>query len=919
MQHLISGGPHLLDAEVVGHKFARQESLRRAGFPVPDFFCVPAAVFDRITAAARPAMPAGAVPGDHQGLLRWSAGAKDAVTAAEPPDGLAEELLAAFDAAFGPDGLVAVRACVVANSEGVAEDGAADPFAGLSDSFLYVGRDELVASVRRCWASAFNTEALLYRARQGHDPMSARVAVGVQRMVCGTRSFVAFTRDPRDGREQRVIAAAHGIGEGVVQEKADVDHFFVVPTTASVRASLVHKTRMVTLDPQRPDAGPQVLPVPTDLADIPVLTDDESRSIAELAGAVESHFGCPQDIEGTITADGLIHLVQARPMTVAADTDGTDTGREIHWSNHNVTESFPGVTSALTFSVALDFYELLFADVYRKLGVPASRLRHNRHHLRRMIGYLDGRVYYRLDAWYTLHGQLALFDLIRPTWQQAVGLTTPGDGSDAAGRASRLRMLWEASRMLGRLSTHRSTVRRFLQWWDGVTASNTNLADRSSEELVVIYRRMWSEMSVRWGVTLVNGFFLLAAMTAVTRLLKRWVPHDAMNLLTGLLTGGPKNRSVAALRSTIALAERVRADEALRTAVLDQPECDVWTALVSGQYGDEVAEMALRHVRAYGDRGLHDLKLEVPTLRQQPWKLLGTLRPLVRQELTVASNTAREHQVRREAEGKLRRLLPNPVRRTVLRILLAVLRWFVGVREDSRFARSQLFGISREVLWRLGADLVDAGMLDQVNDIIDLTADEVIGTFDGTLPGRDLRGLVSHRRAERGHCADRPGLPARLTTAAGRPVSTAIPLARLDETAVTAHGNEALNGLASSSGRVRAPAKIVLDPDISPESIVGHILVARETDPGWLPLMLAAKGLVVERGTLLSHTAIAGRILGVPTVVAVAGATTHIQDGTWIEVDGGAGTVRVLADPLWQDTGADPRVPMPTTTESEQR
>jgi pyruvate,water dikinase len=86
----------------------------------------------------------------------------------------------------------------------------------------------------------------------------------------------------------------------------------------------------------------------------------------------------------------------------------------------------------------------------------------------------------------------------------------------------------------------------------------------------------------------------------------------------------------------------------------------------------------------------------------------------------------------------------------------------------------------------------------------------------------------------------------------------------------------------------------VLDPADAAEC-TGRVLVARETDPGWLFLMLGAKGMVVERGSLLSHTAITGRLLGIPTVVAVDAATTRISDGALVEVDGGAGTVRILS------------------------
>jgi phosphoenolpyruvate synthase/pyruvate phosphate dikinase len=114
----------------------------------------------------------------------------------------------------------------------------------------------------------------------------------------------------------------------------------------------------------------------------------------------------------------------------------------------------------------------------------------------------------------------------------------------------------------------------------------------------------------------------------------------------------------------------------------------------------------------------------------------------------------------------------------------------------------------------------------------------------------------------------------------------------------TAGDPSALRGLGSSGGIVRGRAKVVLDPRVQPDDCQGRILIARETDPGWLMLMIAASGIVVERGTLLSHTAITGRLLGIPTVVAVRGATTSIPDGALIELDGTAGTVTILNEML---------------------
>lgn len=77
----------------------------------------------------------------------------------------------------------------------------------------------------------------------------------------------------------------------------------------------------------------------------------------------------------------------------------------------------------------------------------------------------------------------------------------------------------------------------------------------------------------------------------------------------------------------------------------------------------------------------------------------------------------------------------------------------------------------------------------------------------------------------------------------------------------------------------------------------GDILVAERTDPGWVMLFAAASGLVIERGSLLSHAAIVAREMGIPAVVGLRGACRWLRDGDWIEVDGSTGIVRRLGEP----------------------
>ena len=102
---------------------------------------------------------------------------------------------------------------------------------------------------------------------------------------------------------------------------------------------------------------------------------------------------------------------------------------------------------------------------------------------------------------------------------------------------------------------------------------------------------------------------------------------------------------------------------------------------------------------------------------------------------------------------------------------------------------------------------------------------------------------------------------------------------------------------AGSGGVATGRARVVLDA-ADPEGLEpGDILVAPQTDPSWVPLFVAAAGVVVNVGAMGSHAMIVSRELGVPCVASVADATELIPDGATITIDGNAGTVTIVALP----------------------
>ena len=176
-------------------------------------------------------------------------------------------------------------------------------------------------------------------------------------------------------------------------ERADIDHFFVRHAESS---GAFHKEGMVRRAPTGAVAeyGARGTRRHASAFRYGIRPDCGTRQTTEelLAG--------PQDIEGAITADAAIHLVQARPAAWGRRRRGPLSGRT------TTSPKLSGRDQGDDVLARAQFYQMGFRDFYRIVGVPERQRQSREHHLRRMIGHLDGRVYYRLDAWYALHSQI---------------------------------------------------------------------------------------------------------------------------------------------------------------------------------------------------------------------------------------------------------------------------------------------------------------------------------------------------------------------------------------------------------------------------------------------------------------------------------------------------------------------------------
>jgi pyruvate,water dikinase len=213
----------------------------------------------------------------------------------------------------------------------------------------------------------------------------------------------------------------------------------------------------------------------------------------------------------------------------------------------------------------------------------------------------------------------------------------------------------------------------------------------------------------------------------------------------------------------------------------------------------------------------------------------------------------------------------------------------VRSRENLRFERTRVFGRVRRIFVEAGQRLAGERLLATPGDVFYLEVGEVLGVVEGTVSAADLAGLAAVRRkAYDGYRTDEA--PAdRFETRGAVWVGNRFQRTRPP----TMMGDSERKGIGCCPGIVEGRARVITDPrgaSITP----GDVLVAERTDPGWILLFPSAAAVVVERGSVLSHSAIVARELGIPAVVSVPGLTDWLRDGDWIEVDGTTGVVKRL-------------------------
>jgi len=850
----------------VGGKAANLGEMLAQGFPVPAGFVITAdACADavaRLGFGDELRRLRDAPPGERE--QRCEA-VRRRVAAAEMDPALVAEIRAAHErllASRGEGALCAVR------SSALAEDLGGASFAGQHGTYYYVEAATLLTRVRQCWASLWGAPAVSYRAAHGIDEAAVAMAVIVQEMIPSEVSGVAFTVNPVTGaRDELVIESSWGMGAALVDGRVTPDRWVLARDGLAVREQRIAEKRFMVAS--RVPAGREAR-----IEEIPhadwrreTLTPERRREIAQWSLRAEAHFGAPQDVEWAVSGE-RVHVLQSRPITV---TGREDVGRGIEgrWVLFKpVVENFTDPLTPLT------------QDVFMSIRPPGFRS-------------IRGWIYQDVDAVRrVLPFHLSAEETAELMYSFTSGAARPLRVAPARLPVAALALLVVWLVLAVTLARTRRLPDDAL---DGFRALCREVEDdparglRASLERLFLYPRIVDPIARLVLLVNASAIRFLPWIAVLRALIRRWAPGLRADT-EALLTAGSEGVLSAEMgRALWRLAQEAQVRPRVREILLATRPQHALGELLREPEARPFLDGLYAFLAVNGHRALKEFELRSVRWEEDPAPVLGMIRNYLLLEGGPQMPEARASEARTQAFAEVRAALAPLFLERALRwrerlIARAAerVRYFLKLRENSRFYHIMTFAVLRRKALEIEAGLVKQGRLKCPDDIFFLYIDEIDALAAGRLGWTDVEDRLRARRIEHVRLS-KMGPPKTIGFAAAEEASAA------DDAATT------LSGQSASPGRYEGVARVILDPSADVELRPGEVLVAPYTDPAWTPLFLTAGAAVVEVGSYLSHAGTVAREFGMPCVVDVNGATRLIRTGQRVAVDGDRGRVRLLA------------------------
>ena len=768
------------------------------------------------------------------------------------------------------------RDCFAVRSNFSTEDGGEHSFAGQFLTRLNVKREKVQEAVQEVFASYAGSldykektnrgkgeYYLKQQGKEGHQENREKQenrerqedteqkkaeleTVLIQEMLFPEKSGVLFTKNPKGILSEMVVVLGQGLGDKVVEDQENVLTYHYFPGECLYQEGRVQSSLSEQAQ-ESPGLG---------------LEEEELKTLFTLGEKIEQLFQKPMDIEFAIEK-GKVYILQAREITTL----------DMHLpvrilDNSNISESFPGICLPLSESFAGEMYSGIFTSLGRRfLGKKVSSCEEL---FQRMVGGFSGRMYYEISSWYDILRLLPFSGKIIPVWQGMLGVSNE-EISFSKKKPSfvlkcRIALLFcyyffVSQRKMQELD--RFFQERYAEYGKRVDA------EEDAQALYQIFWEMKEDLLREWDITLIN---------------------DMVSFISTHLYGKKTAFSLETMKP-------VRALSALKT--------------VAGKYGldsEEYRREKKSYISAYGDRIVGELKLETRTYRTNEelldrW-ILDSLEADSAEKDCEETSCSEKLSDQKQRKSFLYRLAESSCNN----------------REISRLHRTRCFGLMRRIVDKIGEKTIGF-------DLYYLSLNELKELL---FSGKDFSLKIAREKELRKAYERLPVLSrVKLLGKVDRdPLAGEISILSYEsfkekgnmEGQIVTPGKEEGNRKAGRIGQMEKAGKE--DGDSTPRVFFGRgvskgifrgevlkikslqevrateakgkILLSYSTDPGWFPYLNMAEGLITERGSLLSHSAILARELEKPAVVNIPNIMEELQSGNIVEIDGDLGICSVI-------------------------
>ncbi len=766
-----------------------------------------------------------------------------------------------------------VRGAVAVRSSAVAEDSADASFAGQFETFLGVDSDNLLDSVKACWASTVNARVRAYAASHGvGDAMT--IAVVVQSQIDAESSGVLFTANPKSGKlGEMVVNVVSGLGEKLVAGTVTPDVYILDRKSRGIKAKTVHSKAL--------DGDAEEI----------FFSEELAGELLDAGEKAEEAFGSPQDIEWAY-AGGKLWLLQSRPITTLVKLPARPVPYSNYyvWTNINFAETMPYPVSPLGWSLMehgarkimiynlpmtgytpFKMFEMIYARPYWELTFM-FRSKLLQKILVFLVSMLDSRVSKEL-ARIGSEREFKVRRMFKP-WTRVRFYTR------AAGFVIKT-VLGIISARMG-IKRYEKRIRRWDLRLEKLVHEAAEFEDDWRKTLEVLEKVAFD--LTRNSRDLYMPLFFTAVMF-FGEYLKRWRKWIGTELDINMfsLLGDEPDMTVVCGNALRVLSITARNSSSIKVILNDAPR-DKWLERLKDEpAATDFMQQLDNFIYRFGHRGPSEQDVIQPHYCDEPELALMVVRNMMNgpetPPLGVVDPGKRERDIRRVKEFLLKQRW-GPRKYFEWSFFRKMLGPVIQYRENGKHILFKFFIASKRLALRAAKGLVAEGIFSEQSDVFFLTFDELLSLHKKhAIDVKTLQDTVRVRRADYNRYQ---GItPPIIIVSDGECVY-------LEPEGV---GEAELRGEGVSAGVATGKARIIHDPYGDVKFEPGDILVAPQTDPGWTPLFVGAGGVVAEVGGMLSHSAVVAREYNIPAVVNVPHVTHILNDGEEITIDGTTGKI----------------------------